>query len=88
MDLPDEPTSNLLQHLPGCVDFIRRNLEEGRKVLVHCAAGVSRSATVPAPAELPPCHAASLEGCMGLCLACSACAYRCWHHRLHGYNGA
>ncbi len=35
-------------------------------MLVHCAAGVSRSATVPAPAELPSCHAATFEGCMRL----------------------
>mmetsp|Transcript_13546 Transcript_13546/g.40966 ORF Transcript_13546/g.40966 Transcript_13546/m.40966 type:complete len:408 (-) Transcript_13546:632-1855(-) len=46
VDLSDEPTSNLLQHLPGCVDFIRKNLDDGHKVLVHCAAGVSRSTTV------------------------------------------
>ncbi len=54
VDLSDEPTSNLLQHLPVCVDFIGKNLDDGRKVLVHCAAGVSRSTTVRRTATAPP----------------------------------
>ena len=39
-------SSNLLTHLPGCIDFITKALAGGGKVLVHCAAGVSRSTTV------------------------------------------
>lgn len=46
VDLPDDATTNLLQHFPACLKFITANLQAGRKVLVHCAAGVSRSATV------------------------------------------
>ena len=46
VDLPDVESSNLLTHLPGCIDFITKALAGGGKVLVHCAAGVSRSTTV------------------------------------------
>lgn len=51
VDLPDVESSNLLTHLPGCIDFIIKALAGSGKVLVHCAAGVSRSTTVR---EAPP----------------------------------
>eukprot|EP00884_Botryococcus_braunii_P003464 jgi/Botrbrau1/13118/Bobra.0187s0075.1 len=43
--LSDLETSDILSHLPGCVDFIREALQSGGRILVHCMAGVSRSAT-------------------------------------------
>ena len=39
---------NIAQYLPQCVEFIYGALADGGKVLVHCYAGVSRSATAVA----------------------------------------
>ncbi len=47
--LSDVRLSNLLQHLPGTCDTIAAALAAGGKVLVHCFAGISRSATVSWP---------------------------------------
>lgn len=43
--LRDTESENLLDYLQVCVDFIERSRKEG-SVLVHCFAGVSRSAAV------------------------------------------
>jgi len=45
VDVDDDPEENLLQYLPKCFEFINEGIANG-SVLVHCAAGVSRSATV------------------------------------------
>ncbi|KAL4873167.1 hypothetical protein BDV12DRAFT_160505 [Aspergillus spectabilis] len=42
-DLEDE---NLLEHFPAAIRFIQTGLDAGGSVLVHCAMGKSRSATV------------------------------------------
>lgn len=42
----DEPETDLLSHLDRCVAFIGQSRAEGRAVLVHCHAGVSRSVAV------------------------------------------
>ncbi|KAL5050331.1 hypothetical protein BDW71DRAFT_123915 [Aspergillus fruticulosus] len=42
-DLDDE---NLLEHFPSAIKFIQSGLDAGGSVLVHCAMGKSRSATV------------------------------------------
>lgn len=42
----DEPDQNLLQYFNETSDFIKECLENGGRVLVHCMAGISRSATV------------------------------------------
>jgi Dual specificity phosphatase, catalytic domain len=47
ISLSDLETSDILSHLPSCVQFIREALLSGGRILVHCMAGVSRSATVP-----------------------------------------
>ena len=43
--LDDADYANLLLHLPSASAFIQSALYDGGKVLVHCAAGISRSAT-------------------------------------------
>lgn len=45
----DTEDADLLQHFPRAIAFIQGALTSGGKVLVHCAAGVSRSATVRTP---------------------------------------
>ena len=44
--LYDEPEADLLSQLPACLEFIAASLTAGRRILVHCAAGVSRSSSV------------------------------------------
>ncbi|KAG6867672.1 hypothetical protein C0993_012551 [Termitomyces sp. T159_Od127] len=46
--LDDTEDTDILQHLLPSIHFIEAELEKGRGVLVHCHAGVSRSASVVA----------------------------------------
>ncbi len=46
IDMPDVAEANLLPHFQQAVQFITSALGGGGKVLVHCQAGVSRSASV------------------------------------------
>ena len=42
----DSPTANLKQHFAACHRFINNAFASGGRVLVHCYAGISRSATM------------------------------------------
>jgi len=44
--LTDLTSANLSKHTPGAIKFIHENRKHGKKVLVHCAAGISRSASI------------------------------------------
>jgi len=44
--IDDTPISNLLQHMNGACKFIKAQIKAGKQVLVHCQAGVSRSASI------------------------------------------
>lgn len=44
----DMDTANLLRHFPWACDFLHQGSQGDHRVLVHCQAGVSRSATVRA----------------------------------------
>lgn len=44
--LDDRDEEPLTMHLDGAVDFIHTHLMFGNRVLVHCQAGVSRSASI------------------------------------------
>ena len=43
--LPDTPDEDILRHIPQALSFISRSLKQG-KILVHCASGMSRSASI------------------------------------------
>lgn len=42
----DAPSANLKQHFAACHKFINQAFASGGRVLVHCHAGISRSATI------------------------------------------
>jgi protein-tyrosine phosphatase len=46
IDIDDHPESDLLLHFNECHEFIQEALDGGGAVAVHCAAGISRSATI------------------------------------------
>jgi hypothetical protein len=46
IDVLDFEHEDLLSHFEDCFDFVDEVVEQGGKVLIHCAAGVSRSPTV------------------------------------------
>lgn len=57
IDMPDMVEANLLPHFQQAVTFISSAIGSGGKVLIHCQAGVSRSATVsPALVIMFVCH--------------------------------
>lgn len=45
VDVMDLPTQNMLPYLTKAIEFINKAVANGGRVLVHCFAGVSRSAT-------------------------------------------
>ncbi|KAK9447130.1 protein-tyrosine phosphatase-like protein [Limtongia smithiae] len=46
VQLQDDEDEDILKHFDKCHEFIRSGLESGGAVLVHCVAGISRSATI------------------------------------------
>lgn len=46
ISIDDTPSSNIAQHVPEAIRFIDSELRQGKKVLIHCAAGISRSTSI------------------------------------------
>ena len=46
ISLPDSPNANIYKYFDITYDFIHDKISKGENVLVHCYAGVSRSATI------------------------------------------
>ena len=42
----DHENYNLAKDLETCIQFIKENIAENKNILVHCFAGISRSAAV------------------------------------------
>lgn len=46
IDIDDTPSANIKQFVPEAIRFVDRELRAGKKVLIHCAAGISRSSSI------------------------------------------
>ncbi|KAJ9270964.1 hypothetical protein DTO212C5_2909 [Paecilomyces variotii] len=46
IEVDDVDDENILEHFPRAIAFIQSGLDEGGSVLIHCAMGKSRSATI------------------------------------------
>lgn len=46
IDIDDAPSANIKQFIPEAIRFVDRELRAGKKVLIHCAAGISRSSSI------------------------------------------
>ncbi|CAG9313684.1 unnamed protein product [Blepharisma stoltei] len=46
VEIWDNPYQDLAKHLPSALQFIHQHLSAGENVLVHCAAGISRSSSI------------------------------------------
>ena len=46
IEVDDMPSENLSVHFLKGIKFIKSALDKGGRVLVHCAAGISRSSTI------------------------------------------
>lgn len=46
MNVLDNSNQSLIRHFPASIAFIKGAIERGTGILVHCYAGVSRSATI------------------------------------------
>ena len=44
--IPDSPNFDIQQYFDSTYDFIKYHIERGDNVLIHCMAGISRSATI------------------------------------------
>jgi protein-tyrosine phosphatase len=46
LNVPDDPDYNILEYAHAVYKFIDESLEKDKTILIHCAAGISRSPTV------------------------------------------
>lgn len=46
IEIADSPSARIIDHVPSGIRFISESQKSGQNILVHCAAGVSRSASM------------------------------------------
>ena len=46
VNIVDIPGQDIKKYFPECLKYIEKSIQEGGRVLVHCIAGISRSASV------------------------------------------
>lgn len=46
IDADDVPTHRIANHFDECIKFVQQALKEDARILIHCHAGISRSATI------------------------------------------
>ena len=46
IEIADSPSARIIDHVPRGLQFISESQKSGKNILVHCAAGVSRSASM------------------------------------------
>lgn len=46
IQIDDSPENDIVIHIPSAIEFIQDQIANGKNVLVHCAYGVSRSASI------------------------------------------
>jgi hypothetical protein len=70
VQVPEGPTENLILYFPECNACIQQAINEGGKILVHCNAGLSRSAAVVVAYVrfAPRVCLLRAHTCMGLCV--------------------
>ncbi len=46
ININDSPNENILQYFQGSIDFLDKIHKEGKTCMIHCHAGINRSATI------------------------------------------
>jgi len=80
LHVDDADEEDMVSHFPSCVQFIREALNSGGAVVIHCAAGISRSSTV-AICYLMTTKGINFEEALDIVKKGRSCVYPNWGFR-------